>query len=1115
MRNILSRLSIFVLISALLGEVAGAQVDTGSIAGTVTDPSGAVVPHVSVTATSVKTNVARTATTSATGSYQFESLGAAVYVIRVAAPGFEGYKAQVEVTVGGHVTLSPKLQVGAGSTNVEVVALGGAQVNTTTQEVSEIITPEQVQELPSLTRNVYDFVGLSGNVSQGDSAQGHDQNSTSRGVGFSINGQRSSGTEILLDGVENTELFSDAVGIHVPVDSVGEYRVLTSNFDAQYGRASGGVVNVITNSGGNTLHGVLTEYNRLSAYTATTETDSQAGNKKGVYTRNQPSFFVSGPVLRDRLFFAVGAEFLRVRSNITQQNWVPTADLIAASASATQNYFAKYGQSFNYAQTITNKAAGMPFDGLDENLTVLGLVKYSVPQDAGGDKPQDTNNYTARLDYNHSDKTQGFVRYVGWKLDEPLGTSYSSPYAQYDVGTLDKDFALLGSVTHVFTPSLLTSGRLSFSRINNQDQVTAASKTAPTLLFGSGARVNTFSVKLPGNDEGLPMGGPQNVLQWTQEGDWQRKNHSIKFGGEVLYIQENHTFGAYSVAEELLAAEGDSIGYSSFVNGVAGTVSSAINPQGKFPGESISTPVTQPNFARSNRFHDWSVFAQDSWHARPKLTLNYGVRYEYFGVQHNNKQSLDSNFYYGTGSSWGEQIRTGAVYTAPTSPIHKLWNRSVGTVSPRVGFAYDLRGTGQTVLRGGWGVSYERNFGNVTFNVIQNPPNYAVVVQNNIAISTSNLAGLDSNVGEVPLPGTSLRHVDQNIHTAQTHFWNLTLEQQLGHSSLFAIEYLGARGVHLYDIKNINGLGSGNYIGGDSYAVNGLTRLNSSYKNINSRGSNGDSYYEAVNAHFATRDIHHSGLSVTANYTFGHAIDDLSSTFSDSNAGAVGENLGYTNPFDPGYDRGTSDLDIRQRFVFSPVYTLPWYKNRRDLKGEALGGWLLTGIFTARTGSSFTYYDSTYNYGDYYNIQRYVPSTQLTKWKYTKSLGAVPGAANQYYLSKGLPVGKAEVNNDLGGYSNWIFPKEAPKRNSFVGPGAWNLDLALAKQFPVTKRVNVEFRAEGFNVLNHHNLYVQQSLADAANYYPSAPVILAQKGGVGGSANEERRFGQFALKVNF
>ena len=167
----------------------------------------------------------------------------------------------------------------------------------------------------------------------------------------------------------------------------------------------------------------------------------------------------------------------------------------------------------------------------------------------------------------------------------------------------------------------------------------------------------------------------------------------------------------------------------------------------------ITLPVSQPAFGRSNRFHDWAVYAQDQYKLTPTFTVNYGVRYEYFGVQHNNNQNLDANFYYGPGTGIPAQVRNGNVSTVPNSPIKSFWNPQYGTVSPRVGFALDIFGNGKTSLRGGYGISYERNFGNVTFNAIQNPPNYAVVVLKTVAGSPAQTYTVtNSNSG--PLVGT-------------------------------------------------------------------------------------------------------------------------------------------------------------------------------------------------------------------------------------------------------------------------------------------------------------------------------------------------------------------------
>jgi hypothetical protein len=243
----------------------------------------------------------------------------------VSSNSFKPFVAKVEVTVGSHLFLDAKLSVSAATTEVEVVGEGGGQVNTQTQEMSQVVDTEQLANLPSLTRNPYDFVALAGNVSGGDNSTnsgasaiaqtGSGQNQLNRGVGYAINGQRESGTEILLDGVENVSIFSQSIGEDVPLDGTQEFSVITSNYSAEYGRASGGVINVTTKAGTNSFHGSGSEFNRLSAYTANTY-GNDAGNAaflgsgmqgplpnpKGTYTRNQFGFAAGGPIKKDKLF---------------------------------------------------------------------------------------------------------------------------------------------------------------------------------------------------------------------------------------------------------------------------------------------------------------------------------------------------------------------------------------------------------------------------------------------------------------------------------------------------------------------------------------------------------------------------------------------------------------------------------------------------------------------------------------------------------------------------------------------------------------------------------------------------------------------------------------------
>jgi hypothetical protein len=1135
------------VIMCLSGVMVVAQVESGVISGTITDQSGASVTGATVTVTNLSTNASRTTVSSNSGSYSLLGLEPATYQVTVESASFKPFNGKVEVTTGGHVTLDAKLSVSGAITEIEVVAEGGAQVNTQTQDLSQVVDRQQIQSLPSLTRNPYDFVALSGNISAGDSSNsgdqregGNSQNATLRGVGYNINGQRSSGTEILLDGVENIDLFTDGVGIVVPIDALQEFRITTNNYLPEYGRASGGIVNVTTRSGTNAFHGDGWEFNRLSSYTSNTVTNSQEGLPKGLYTRNQFGFAVGGPIVKNKLFFFASTEWTRVRSSASLTGGVPTPQFLALTAPNVQAYFNQYsgGKTFNYSSTFT--AADVGITGIPATTPVFGTVPYTAPENAGGGVPQNTYNITGRVDYTFNEKTQAYFRYVDYKEVDEGGSQYASPYSQYQVGQTLNNQAYLLSVSHVFNPSLLTDTKLSFSRLNTSLSYDTALQNVPTLFVSTNAQIpgtGTF-INLPGfydtnpANGGLPYGGPQNTIQWNQDLNFNKGKHSMQVGAQVLYIQDNNAYGAYAQADQQLGIN-RTAGLQAFLTGTLYEFQAAVSPNGALPcvrnpytGDltqtaacSITLPATSPSFARSNRYHDWAVYGQDAFRVTPKFTFNYGLRYEYYGVQHNNNPNLDSNFYYGGGSTFQTQIRNGQVFTAPKSPIGELWAPQYGTVSPRIGFAYDLSGDGRTSIRGGYGISYERNFGNVTFNVIQNPPNYAVIVINNTPVTNSNAGPLAGASGSVPLPPTSLRNVAQNIRAAQTQFWSAAVEHQITHSTVVSLQYAGARGTHLYDIKNINGLGSGNVYEGDptqdAAGNTGLTRLNPQYSNINNRGSGGDSYYQAMNIQFQTTDLHRTGLSLVANYTLAHELDDSSTTFSETNNAF---NLGYTDPFNPALDRGNGDLDIRHRFVMGPIYSTPWYGKGSTFK-QAVGGWQVVGIYQAHTGTPFTYFDSTNDVSGY-NIPRYVPASGAVPQRTFKSLpSGADGGGQNFYTVGNLPAAVSFSNPSLLGASDWgPYPSTMTSRNAFRGPGQWTFDAAITKTIPIHEQINLEFRAEGFDLLNHHNLYLQEGYNDVAETGDAVPVpVYASKGGIGnnGGANDERRFGQFSLKLNF
>ncbi|MGO9982071.1 MAG: TonB-dependent receptor domain-containing protein [Candidatus Sulfotelmatobacter sp.] len=1201
--------SLLALFLFLFGScLAFGQSEAGSIVGSVHDATGAVITGAAVKALSVETRAERLTVTGASGQYSIPGLTPEKYEVTISNKGFQTFKSVVEVTVGGTVTVDAQLAVGQSSTVVEVSATSaGTEVNTQTQELSQLINTQQLAQLPSLTRNPYDFVAMSGNVSNGDttsngatmSSGGGGQELSSRGVGFSINGQRESGTEILLDGVENIAIFSVGIGENVPIDGVQEYSIVTNNFAAEYGRASGGVVNVTTKSGTNAFHGSVWEFNRLSAYTANTYNNDANDLPKGGYTRNQFGFQAGGPIIKNKLFVSESTEFTRVRSNSVQHAEVFDPTFIGMLPANAQAYFSAFGGTTGLTPNGSPITAGAlaantanplivnPINGITPvaaTQPIFDPVSFIVPYNDGGGPPQNSWSLVGRLDYNLSDKTQMFFRIGREREDLFNGTNDYSAYSQYNSGTLNQNMIYLFSVNHAFNNNLLNNTKLSFARYNDATSYNAAYQSIPNLMFYPGSDPLTgASISTPGLENnnapgtgGLPAGGPQNTIQFEHDLSWTKGKHNVRFGGQYTYIQLNYGYGAYAQAvEQLGGSQQDSM--DDLVNfagnpggsqlGGSSGFSARVNPEGALPcpvdvngnpvspcpaNSVVTPPLPSAAYGRSYRYNDWALYGQDSFRLTPRLTLNYGMRYEHYGVQHNNISSLDSNFYPGAGSDFYEQIRAGQVFIANQSPVGQFWAPSWGTAAPRVGFAYDLFGDGKSSIRGGFGISYERNFGNVTYNASFNPPASAVLSSSCPADSaTCTTLVTNNDLGPLGLPGpstnlgpTELRYNSAHIHVAQTQFWSLAVQREVARNTVVEVGYSGANGVHLYDLNNANLQGIGQvYLGDpavDSTDVNAgsttcnpgnvsptgvcLTRPNFQYSAINQRGSGGTSAYDALNFKFQTQNLRNTGLSMVANYTWAHSLDDTSSTFSDSLQGGSGNgygSLGYTLLSDPKLDWGSSDYDVRSRFVVSPIWQTPWYKSEKGL-GEALGGWTATGIFTARSGIPFTGYDLDNDF-NFYTFPRLTPATAPT-YKVSSNPGA-PVAPNTYnLLTLPAPLSVAPLNPVLGISDFGPFPAGMIGRNRFRGAGAWNFDSAVSKDFKLTERFGLTFRAEGFNIFNHHNMYVNTFLI---GYTPPVPpattqsplIVQGLKGGLNtlaeGGNNDERRFGQFSLRLTF
>jgi hypothetical protein len=1125
--------------------VAHAQADLGSITGIVTDATGAVVPNAQVIVTNPATGLVRNAVTNGRGEFAITQLNPAPYVLTVASPGFDSAKQRVSVTVGSQNTVNIKLAVAGGTTQVLVAADDFAGVQLQKPEVSAVIETKQILSLPTLDRNPYNLVAFSGNLSS-------DPTAAVRGVGFNISGSRSTSVDILLDGAENTDMYAVGIGQTVPMDATSEIRIVTSNSGAEYGRGQG-AVNVSTKSGTNGLHGSVYEFSRISTLASDGFNNNALHAMYGTqakprYTHNQFGYSVGGPVKKDKIFFFSSTEWTRIRSAQNVVAVVPTTGLIGMSAANMQAFFTTYGtlatpingQTYTGASAAAQAAFGPDIATIQINnpaiLTtpLFGQSIYSVPADSGGGTPVNQWISFNRGDFTINQTTSMFVRYIQQSTVNPAGTNAASPYAGYNTGNTQFNHNIEVSLTKAFSSNLASNTKLLGSRLNNE-QPLGSQPVSPT-LYVNGSTAYTMggsSINFPGYlptspGSAIPFGGPQNFIQVGEDLAWSKGKHQFTFGGDFLNIKDNRVFGAYENAVDALVQIGHNNALLNFISGGLQEVEFAVNPNGVYPCSrnssgvyvqtpacTIQEPLSSPNFSRSNRYQDGAAYANDSWKVSPKLTLNLGLRWEIYGPQHSQKATYDANFYpdYTQNNPW-DQIRNGHVFTRNNAPGGQLWHTNKKQFAPKIGFAWDPVGNGKTSIRGGYSISYERNFNNVTFNVIQNPPNYAVVAfinnQANLTpMTNANLGTFGTGTGTAMLPNTTLRPVDPWIKPSYASNWSLSVERQFSGNTA-SLSYVGTRGIHNYSIANRNRVFDGSVYEGDAHVSN---RTNYQYSSINWRSADGDSYYHGLTAELRSADLAQTGLNIRADYTWSHSLDNTSSTFTDG--ASNNDNLGYLDPWNTRLDHGSSDFDQRHRVAIAIVWQLPFAKHTTGITKFLADNWVLSDTFNAQTGTPFTIFDCSNGYNACPRAA-FVSDVPKNRTRTMRDLSSIYGANTYSYMT--LPAfydttgtyasGVNEANyteqvNPLTGTSDFpictgthgqgcTFAPNMSARNAFHGPGSWVDNFAIVKDFKVHERYALQLKGEFINVFNHANTYLNLYGTNDVSSYTD---ILAYKSG--------------------
>ncbi|HSS22714.1 MAG TPA: carboxypeptidase regulatory-like domain-containing protein [Pyrinomonadaceae bacterium] len=1109
MRKLFFLLAVFSMI-VLLDTNAFGQ-GNAALTGTVTDQTGATLAGAAVTATNIGTNVADTAQTSGAGIYRFPTLPVGIYSVSIQANGFKNAKVEnVVLTVGQTVTQDIKLEVGAPTESVTIVAGGEQLTQPTESSVSTLLNQSVWQNYPLENRDTNEFMDLM------PGAVPNVFNGSTRGA--AVNGTRGGMGNFLVEGYDNNDQGQGGRGstvaggvTSISPEAIQEYRVVTNNYAAQYGKAGGFVTDTVLRSGTNDWHGSLFEYNRVQALAANDFFSNREGVKDSL-VRNQFGGSFGGPIRKDKTFIFGTAEFNRLRqgfplttTSTTQQflDFVNTGQFATFMESnpnglcMVNNGVACPG-AFNHSRTLGPIFKGLlgtqPFPLATHNFSNAAAGLFTTAPDLTYPVPVYGDvTVTDKISFNqkrfsikgdHEMNTNN--RFVGTFLWESSQSFDSSAGGDATIGpaTTTPALSLLAGLTftHTFGPTMINEAKVSYLRHTLNFPQCPGTDGVPSIVTG----IDPLGVGF-GCTSNLPQFFTDNQFQFQDSLTFSRGNHSFKTGAEYRRIRNGSAFEAIKnglflphgieemATDGFFGDEADLALFGGPVFGAFTFAQASINP----------TNGTRPEYYRGFRANEVAMYFQDDWRFKTNLTFNLGLRWEYFGPPHNFRKGIDSNFYFGSNTTPVPNPSVNSFF--PTNnPLaasvargtfqqrdNEIWKKDFNNFAPRVGFAWDVHGDQKLILRGGAAISYDRIWNNLFENIRFNAPFFSFATVGAFGGGAGLPAGPLVTPGLLANPFTaantaafnnplfnpvpSPRHMDENLKTPYIQQFNLGLQYEFMNNFVFEANYITTAGRALTGLIDINTF-DGRTRGGST------RRINPNLGGDNFRTNAFSSIYHG--GQFVLRNRTWKGLQMQANYTFSKSIDELSDAFNNRITGG--------RPFDNSniaYDRSRSDFDITHRVVGGFTYDAPFFKGNRWL-----GGWVASGILQMQTGVPFTVYHSGQdpNADGYLTDRGVFLGTNISQAILTRS------PADGYFntsMFEGMntrvarmgPAAACGAGNGVVISATRWWCNGTLGRNTLVGPGYVNMDFGLHKKFKVTEGSTLQLQANAFNLFNHPN----------------------------------------------